>query len=77
MRASRVSVPVWPLLITLVVAPATPTRGATATTTHAPAGSVAYTPKGVLPFIEDDYGRAVAEARSRKVPLFIESWAPW
>jgi hypothetical protein len=31
----------------------------------------------VLPFIADDYTRAVAEARARKVPIFIESWAPW
>ena len=31
----------------------------------------------VLPFIADDYAKAVAEARARKVPLFIESWAPW
>jgi len=31
----------------------------------------------VLPFIADDYDRAIAEARARKVPLFIESWAPW
>ena len=31
----------------------------------------------VLPFIADDYTKAVAEARARKVPLFIESWAPW
>lgn len=31
----------------------------------------------VLPFIEDDYARALAEARARKVPLFIEAWAPW
>jgi len=31
----------------------------------------------VLPFIADDYTRAVAEARARKIPLFIESWAPW
>ena len=31
----------------------------------------------VMPFIADDYSRAVAEARARKVPLFIESWAPW
>lgn len=31
----------------------------------------------VLPFIADDYPRALAEARERKVPLFIESWAPW
>jgi hypothetical protein len=32
---------------------------------------------GVLPFIEDDYTKALAEARSRQVPLFIEAWAPW
>jgi hypothetical protein len=32
---------------------------------------------GSLPFVEDDYGRALAEARARKLPLFIESWAPW
>ena len=31
----------------------------------------------VLPFIADDYTKAVAEARARKVPVFIESWAPW
>jgi hypothetical protein len=31
----------------------------------------------VLPFIADDYTQAVAEARARKVPIFIESWAPW
>lgn len=34
-------------------------------------------PAKVLPFIEDDYNRAIAEAKSRQVPLFIESWAPW
>jgi hypothetical protein len=31
----------------------------------------------VLPFIHDDYARALAEARARRLPLFIESWAPW
>jgi hypothetical protein len=31
----------------------------------------------VLPFIDDDYTKALAEARSRQVPLFIEAWAPW
>jgi hypothetical protein len=31
----------------------------------------------VLPFIEDDYPRALAQARARQVPLFVESWAPW
>lgn len=30
-----------------------------------------------LPFIRDDYPRALAEARSRKLPLFIDAWAPW
>jgi hypothetical protein len=30
-----------------------------------------------LPFIEDDYARAVAEAKRRKLPLFVDSWAPW
>ena len=31
----------------------------------------------VLPFIQDDYARALAEARAKKLPLFIEAWAPW
>jgi hypothetical protein len=31
----------------------------------------------VLPFVEDDYERALAEARARKVPIFVETWAPW
>jgi hypothetical protein len=30
-----------------------------------------------LPFIEDDYARALAEAKSRGVPLFVDTWAPW
>ena len=30
-----------------------------------------------LPFIEDDYPRALAEARAAKRPLFIDAWAPW
>ena len=34
-------------------------------------------PRPVLPFIEDDYTRAMAEAQARKLPLFIDSWAPW
>jgi hypothetical protein len=54
-------------------------------TLAAPAGATAATPaartvgarRSVLPFIADDYTRAVAEARARKVPLFIEAWAPW
>jgi tetratricopeptide (TPR) repeat protein len=30
-----------------------------------------------LPFIEDDYPRALSEARSRGVPLFVDAGAPW
>ncbi|WPB78202.1 thioredoxin family protein [Archangium violaceum] len=39
-----------------------------------PAASHARTP---LPFIEDDYPRALAEAKSRGLPLFVDTWAPW
>jgi hypothetical protein len=31
----------------------------------------------VLPFIDDDYPKAVAEARAQRKPIFIEAWAPW
>jgi hypothetical protein len=34
-------------------------------------------PAKVLPFIEDDYPQALALARERKLPLFVDSWAPW
>lgn len=30
-----------------------------------------------LPFIEDDWPRALAEARRRDVPVFVDAWAPW
>jgi hypothetical protein len=33
--------------------------------------------KEVLPFIEDDYAKAVAVAKAKNVPLFVEAWAPW
>ena len=42
----------------------------TAATPAAPA-------RNSLPWIEDDYGRALAEAKSKKLPIFVEAWAPW
>ena len=30
-----------------------------------------------LPFLADDYAKALGEARARQLPLFIEAWAPW
>jgi len=44
-------------------------RAARATTSAAASETV--------PWIADDYAKALAEARARKVPIFIESWAPW
>jgi hypothetical protein len=28
-------------------------------------------------WISDDWPRALAEARARKVPIFVDTWAPW
>jgi hypothetical protein len=30
-----------------------------------------------LPWVADDYGKALADAKARHVPLFVEVWAPW
>ena len=34
-------------------------------------------PDKALPFVADDYAKALAEARAQKLPLFLEAWAPW
>ncbi|HKF42797.1 MAG TPA: hypothetical protein VKG01_06845 [Thermoanaerobaculia bacterium] len=34
-------------------------------------------PRPAVPFIADDYPRALAEARAKKLPIFVEAWAPW
>jgi hypothetical protein len=43
----------------------------------AAASSPAVQVERALPFIADDYPKALAEARAQKLPLFIEAWAPW
>ena len=30
-----------------------------------------------LPFIENDYPRALAEAKVRRLPIFIDAWTSW
>jgi hypothetical protein len=30
-----------------------------------------------LPFVQDNYKQALAQARERKQPIFVECWAPW
>lgn len=39
----------------------------------------AFTPALVaeLPFIQDNYKQALALATQRKLPIFVECWAPW
>jgi hypothetical protein len=37
----------------------------------------AHAAKGPLPFIPDDYQRALAQARARNVPIVVDVWAPW
>ncbi|WP_163779106.1 thioredoxin family protein [Myxococcus vastator] len=48
----------------------------TAANTNAPGSDAAHA-KGPLPFIEDDYARALAEAQAKGLPLFVDVWAPW
>ena len=30
-----------------------------------------------LPFIQDDFAKARIRAMKRKLPIFVECWAPW
>ncbi len=62
MKLSRLA-PLLVLFLTSSAAPAASTKAAPA--------------KEVLPFIEDDFPKALAEARAKNVPIFIEAWAPW
>ena len=63
--------------LALVVALAAPAAAAPARAASAAKPKRAAPPHPALPFIQNDYPRALAEARARKVPLFIEAWAPW
>jgi len=55
----------WTLAVPLFVA------AAAVSATSAPAS------RSSLPWIEDDAARAFAEAKSKKLPIFVEAWAPW
>jgi hypothetical protein len=69
MNVPRVSMAI--ALVGVCLAP-----GATTAATKASPNTVGAS-RPVLPFIADDYPKALAEARARKVPLFIETGAPW
>jgi hypothetical protein len=74
MKPSLLAVPLLLLAGVLAVSSATPARAAAGSK---PARIAPSDPRMVLPFIQDDYTRALAEARARRLPLFIEAWAPW
>jgi hypothetical protein len=38
---------------------------------------LAAAPREVLPFISDDYSKALTQAKAKKRPIFVEAWAPW
>jgi hypothetical protein len=71
-------------LMVALIAPACaerPTPGTAATAdaqpgADAPTGAKAAV-TGALRFIEDDAPAALAEAKRRGVPIFVEAWAPW
>jgi hypothetical protein len=41
------------------------------------AAAVSASSNAVLPFIADDYPTALAQARAKKLPIFVDVWAPW
>jgi hypothetical protein len=61
------------LILALGVMTASPATGARL----APGAGDVSSEARSLPFLADDYARALAEARARERPLFIEAWAPW
>lgn len=30
-----------------------------------------------VPFVNDDYVKAFAQAKAKNLPIFVEAWAPW
>jgi hypothetical protein len=66
-------------LIVLLAGPSAAATPATKPTAAKPAGAgkASAQPAMVMPWIEDDYAKAISEAKARKVPIFVESWAPW
>ena len=30
-----------------------------------------------VPFVNDDYTKALALAKTKNLPVFVEAWAPW
>lgn len=63
----------WLLALLMLVAAGDRASSATAPRSARPAAPA----KMAVPFIADDYPKALALARARKVPIFIDATAPW
>ena len=63
------------LLVLTLAAHAAPAAKSSTSAKKAPAKAAHWKP--AVPFVEDDFGRALALAKERKLPVFIEGWAPW
>jgi len=67
-------------LAALVAAVLLPAAAAAATVpAHAPmpaAHLISHSHEAV-PFLADDYAGALAAAKAKHVPIFVEAWAPW
>ena len=70
MRRMRTPLLKTAALLAALLVPSLGAAAATKAAKSAPAGHV-------LPWIEDDLTRAITEAKARKLPIFVESWAPW
>jgi thiol-disulfide isomerase/thioredoxin len=55
---------------------AAPVRSAPSSTSTSTPASGGAKPE-VVPFIEDDWARALAEAKAQKKPVFVDAWATW
>ena len=67
--------PAPPQAATVQAAAFSPPPAASASPSAAPPPAPA--PEHPIVFLEDDYTRALAEARARRVPLFVDAWAVW
>ncbi|MGA7991069.1 MAG: hypothetical protein WCC53_06520 [Thermoanaerobaculia bacterium] len=52
-------------------------RAALAAVLVAAPAAAAPASRDVLPFIADDYPKALAAAKAASKPIFLEAWAPW
>jgi hypothetical protein len=75
MWTSRVSLAGLMLALIAQAYPGPPSQGSPNTAAPRTGDQAAVT--GALRFIADDAPAALAEAKRRGVPVFVEAWAPW